>query len=65
MEKVQKPSNSVCYTPLSEPFRNYLHLSGLKQRTSENVSNSGAITRFIASIHRETTLNESRAWKRV
>jgi hypothetical protein len=21
MEKVQKPSNSVCYTPPSEPFR--------------------------------------------
>jgi hypothetical protein len=21
MEKVQKPSNSVCYAPLSEPFR--------------------------------------------
>jgi hypothetical protein len=24
MEKVQKPSNSVCYTPSSEPFRIYL-----------------------------------------
>jgi hypothetical protein len=23
MEKVQKPSNSMCYTPLSEPFRIY------------------------------------------
>jgi hypothetical protein len=23
MDKVQKPSNSVCYTPLSEPYRIY------------------------------------------
>jgi hypothetical protein len=24
MEKVQKPSNSVCYTPSSEPYRIYM-----------------------------------------
>jgi hypothetical protein len=25
MDKVQKPSNSECYTPSSEPFRIYLY----------------------------------------
>jgi hypothetical protein len=25
MDKVRKPSNSVCYTPLSEPHKIYLH----------------------------------------
>jgi hypothetical protein len=25
MENVQKPSNSVCYTPSSDPFRIYLY----------------------------------------
>jgi hypothetical protein len=26
MDSVQKPSNSECYTPSSEPFRIYLHV---------------------------------------
>jgi hypothetical protein len=26
MEKVQKPSNSVCYTPLSEPYKIYVNI---------------------------------------
>jgi hypothetical protein len=26
MEKVQKPSNSECYTPSSEPFRIYMKI---------------------------------------
>jgi hypothetical protein len=27
MDKVRKPSNSVCYTPSSEPYRIYLGLN--------------------------------------
>jgi hypothetical protein len=30
MEKAQKPSNSECYTPSSEPFRIYLDNFSLK-----------------------------------
>jgi hypothetical protein len=30
MDKVQKPSNSECYTPSSEPFRIYLNFSHLE-----------------------------------
>jgi hypothetical protein len=27
MDEVQKPSNSECYTPSSEPFRIYVHIA--------------------------------------
>jgi hypothetical protein len=30
MEKVQKPSNSVCYTPSSEPFKIYCKIRAWK-----------------------------------
>jgi hypothetical protein len=44
MEKVQKPSNSVCYTPSSEPFRIYhntcYELSPARNSTGKSVCQS-------------------------
>jgi hypothetical protein len=38
MEKVQKPSNSVCYTPSSEPFRIFVLLP--RNHTEKNCGRS-------------------------
>jgi hypothetical protein len=38
MEKVQKPSNSVCYTPSSEPFRTDGVSSGIRTGRVPNKS---------------------------
>jgi hypothetical protein len=37
MKKVQKPSNSECYTPSSEPFRIYLKIYAEKHFTGTSL----------------------------
>jgi hypothetical protein len=37
MDKVQKPSNSVCYTPWSEPYRIYYDGYNVINLDKENV----------------------------
>jgi hypothetical protein len=63
MEKVQKPSNSVCYTPSSEPFRitnkcllnilnviNYIHLMSLLHVSATHGPSSGKHILFGVTI---------------
>jgi hypothetical protein len=40
MDKVQNPSNSVCYTPSSEPYRKYFTAIPLQSQTAEEVTNA-------------------------
>jgi hypothetical protein len=48
MEKVQKPSNSVCYTPSSEPFRIILYvLASVHKQLSNLVDSKGFWPRCI------------------
>jgi hypothetical protein len=44
MGKVQKPSNSVCYTPSSEPYRIYEHFSVWKVLYTQNYLNECAVS---------------------
>jgi hypothetical protein len=50
MDKVQKPSNSVCYTPSSEPYRIYSStflLADWRQQVSTNELDSTLISSML------------------